>query len=64
MSERLAAALASVAGRAGPPVEVALILGSGLGRLADAVEAPGGDPLRRDRRLSGLPPRRAMPDGW
>ena len=40
MSERLAAALASIAGRAGPPVEVALILGSGLGRLADAVEAP------------------------
>ena len=40
MSERLAAALASIAGRAGPAVEVALILGSGLGRLADAVEAP------------------------
>ena len=39
-AERLAAALASIAGRAGPPVEVALILGSGLGRLADAVEAP------------------------
>ena len=39
-AERLAAALASIAGRAGPPVEVALILGSGLGRLAEAVEAP------------------------
>jgi purine-nucleoside phosphorylase len=38
--ERLAAALASVYGRAGPPIEVALILGSGLGQLADAVEAP------------------------
>ena len=39
-SARLAAALASIAGRAGPPVELALILGSGLGRLAEAVEAP------------------------
>jgi len=34
---RLAAAMASLAGRAGAPVEVALILGSGLGGLADAV---------------------------
>ncbi len=41
---RLAAALASVEGRAGPPVEVALILGSGLGRLAEAVEAPAAIP--------------------
>ncbi len=39
-SDRLARALASIAGRAGPPVEIALILGSGLGGLADAVEAP------------------------
>ncbi|HRO12349.1 purine-nucleoside phosphorylase [Amaricoccus sp.] len=38
--ERLEAAFDSIAGRAGPPVEIALILGSGLGRLADAVEAP------------------------
>jgi purine-nucleoside phosphorylase len=38
MSGRLAAALASAAARAGDPVEVALILGSGLGQLGDAVE--------------------------
>jgi purine-nucleoside phosphorylase len=37
--DRLAAALASVAGRAGP-AEVALVLGSGLGDLADAVANP------------------------
>jgi purine-nucleoside phosphorylase len=36
MSDRLAAALASVGGRAGTP-EIALILGSGLGGLADEV---------------------------
>ena len=63
--ERLAAALASVAGRAGPPVEVALILGSGLGGLAEAVEPPVAIPYARDRGLPGLDragPRRAAGD--
>jgi purine-nucleoside phosphorylase len=36
--DRLDIALASIASRAGAPAEVALILGSGLGGLADAVE--------------------------
>ena len=49
---RLAAALASIAGRAGAPVEVALILGSGLGRLADAVEAPVAIPYAE---IAGFP---------
>jgi purine-nucleoside phosphorylase len=40
VSDRLAAALASVADRAGPPAEIALILGSGLGDLAEAVAEP------------------------
>jgi purine-nucleoside phosphorylase len=35
---RLNSAMASLAGRTGAPVDVALILGSGLGGLADAVE--------------------------
>jgi purine-nucleoside phosphorylase len=52
MSDKLAAALASVAGRAGPPVEVALILGSGLGRLAEAVEAPVAIPYAE---IAGFP---------
>ncbi len=34
---RVARALASIRERAGPPCEVALVLGSGLGQLADAV---------------------------
>jgi purine-nucleoside phosphorylase len=38
MSARLHSALTFVADRVGPPVEVALILGSGLGGLAAAVE--------------------------
>jgi purine-nucleoside phosphorylase len=37
-SDRLAAAMASIGDRLGPPPEIALILGSGLGGLADAVE--------------------------
>ncbi|TPE52754.1 purine-nucleoside phosphorylase [Amaricoccus solimangrovi] len=37
-AERVARARASIAARAGEPVELALILGSGLGDLADAVE--------------------------
>jgi purine-nucleoside phosphorylase len=49
---RLADALASVAGLTGPPVEVALILGSGLGRLADAVEAPVAIPYAE---IAGFP---------
>lgn len=36
--ERVAAAKAAIRDRAGPPVETALILGSGLGHLAEAVE--------------------------
>lgn len=36
-SERVARALASIQARVGAPVEVALVLGSGLGHLADAV---------------------------
>ena len=37
-TERVAAALASVRERAGPPAPTALVLGSGLGQIADAVE--------------------------
>lgn len=37
---RLAAAHASVASRAGAPVDVGLVLGSGLGGLADALDDP------------------------
>ena len=40
MKARLAGALASARERIGAPVELALILGSGLGDLADAVENP------------------------
>ena len=38
--ERLAAAQTSIAARAGEPVEIGMILGSGLGALADAVKDP------------------------
>lgn len=38
--ERLARAYASIENRAGQPCEIALVLGSGLGHLADAVENP------------------------
>jgi purine-nucleoside phosphorylase len=38
--DRVAAALASIGARAGAPVEFGLILGSGLGGLADAIEEP------------------------
>jgi purine-nucleoside phosphorylase len=38
VSDGLAAALASIEHRAGPPPELALILGSGLGGVAEAVE--------------------------
>jgi purine-nucleoside phosphorylase len=38
VSERLAAAVAAARDRLGEPVEVALILGSGLGELGDAVQ--------------------------
>jgi purine-nucleoside phosphorylase len=38
--ERVAAAFDSIRDRAGPAVETALILGSGLGDLAEAVESP------------------------
>ena len=38
LAPRVAAAHAAIADRAGAPVEIALILGSGLGQLADAVE--------------------------
>jgi purine-nucleoside phosphorylase len=39
-SERLARAYASIEKRVGAPCEIALVLGSGLGRLADAVKEP------------------------
>jgi purine-nucleoside phosphorylase len=39
-TERVAAALAAIRDRAGPPAPTAIILGSGLGQLADAVEDP------------------------
>lgn len=39
-SGRLARAYASIEKRAGPPCEIALVLGSGLGQLADAVKKP------------------------
>jgi purine-nucleoside phosphorylase len=39
-SERLARAHASIENRAGAPCEIALVLGSGLGQLADAVTSP------------------------
>ena len=50
--DRLTAALASVAGRVGPPVELALILGSGLGGLADAIESPATIPYAE---IAGFP---------
>ncbi|MBX3578617.1 MAG: purine-nucleoside phosphorylase [Rhizobiaceae bacterium] len=40
MSARLRRAHASIAGRVGAPCELALMLGSGLGQLADAVKNP------------------------
>ena len=43
MNGRLAVALASARARIGAPVELALILGSGLGDLADAVEIESND---------------------
>jgi purine-nucleoside phosphorylase len=39
-SERLARAHASIENRAGAPCDIALVLGSGLGQLADAVTEP------------------------
>ena len=39
-AERIEAARASIAARAGEPVEIGMILGSGLGALADAVKLP------------------------
>lgn len=39
-ADRIAAALASISGRLGDPPDAALILGSGLGQLADAVADP------------------------
>jgi purine-nucleoside phosphorylase len=39
-SERLARAYASIERRVGAPCEIALVLGSGLGQLADAVREP------------------------
>lgn len=40
LTERIAEARGSIASRAGDPVELGLILGSGLGGLAEAVEGP------------------------
>ncbi len=50
----LARAHASIEDRVGAPCDIALVLGSGLGHLADAVKNAATDPLCRDRRLSGL----------
>ncbi|MFT3974583.1 MAG: purine-nucleoside phosphorylase [Amaricoccus sp.] len=49
--ERLTAAMDALAGRTGAPVEVALILGSGLGGLADAVEVDATIPYGEIRGL-------------
>ena len=59
---RLRAGFASP-GRGRAPPEIALILGSGLGRLADAVDGAVAIPYARDRGLPGRP-RRATPGGW
>ncbi len=40
LTERLAKAEASVKGRIGDPIEVAIILGTGLGGVAEAMENP------------------------
>lgn len=49
---RLAAAVASLGGRTGEPIEVAMILGSGLGGLADAVAVDVAIPYDE---IEGLP---------
>jgi purine-nucleoside phosphorylase len=49
---RLARALAAIGNRAGAPVEIALILGSGLGRIAEAVEEPAAMPYAE---IEGFP---------
>lgn len=51
-AERLAAAHASVVARAGAPVELAIILGSGLGQLTEAVADPVAIPYAE---IAGLP---------
>ena len=49
---RLARALAAIGNRAGAPVEIALILGAGLGRIAEAVEEPAAMPYAE---IEGFP---------
>src|SRR4029079_14901212 len=51
-SGRLARAYASIEKRAGPPCEIALVLGSGLGQLADAVKEP---PIIPSGEIDGFP---------
>lgn len=51
-SSRLERAYSSIAGRVGPPCEVAVILGSGLGQLADAV---GDGTVIPYREIDGFP---------
>lgn len=51
-SARLSRAHSSIGKRVGPPCEIALMLGSGLGHLADLVEAPTVIPYRE---IDGFP---------
>lgn len=51
-TERVARAHASIAARAGAPVEIGLVLGSGLGALADAVEGAVAIPYAE---IAGMP---------
>lgn len=51
-AERLATALASLVGRTGAAVDLAIILGSGLGQLVEAVQAPLSIPYAE---IAGLP---------
>jgi purine-nucleoside phosphorylase len=51
-TDRVATAYEAIRYRAGPPVETAIILGTGLGALADAVEAPTAIPYTE---IAGFP---------
>lgn len=52
MKARVEAAVASLAGRIGPPVGVGIVLGSGLGALADAMRDPVATPYEA---IAGFP---------
>lgn len=51
-AERLATAMGALAGRTGAPVDLGIILGSGLGQLVEAVRAPVTIPYAE---IAGLP---------